>query len=201
VYGDWEVCRLLIQAGGDLNAPCVITSHYLLNSNDDVRVEDEYQIMESSRNALSSQTCTPLDIIPSDQHDSLFKAISASQTMDVRGNRCKICRTDLEDVDPYPTKTISHFFKALVGIEHISPAKSLNSSSGSDTTSDSSSCIINNCAHCGRLLCDKCLPRRLLGDLVPTFMQLQKMGRLKISEMDGGDSVKLCLLCYTIIAV
>jgi hypothetical protein len=184
-----------------LNAPCVITSHYLLNSHDDIRVQEEYQIMESSRNVLSSQICTPLDIIPSDQQESLFKAISASQTMDVRGKRCKICRTDLEDVDPYPTKTISHFFKALIGIEHVSPVKSLSSSSGSDKTSDSTLCAANNCAHCGRLLCDKCLPFRLLGVLVPTFMQEQKIGGIKISALNGGDSVKLCLQCYTIIAV
>jgi hypothetical protein len=197
------VCRLLIQAGGDLNAPCVITSHYLLNSHDDIRVQEEYQIMESSLNVLSNQTCTPLDIIPIDQQESLFKAISASQTMDVRGKRCQNCKTDLEE-DPYPTKTISHFFKALVGIEHISPLKSLSLSSGSDKTyktSDSSSCITNNCAHCGRLLCDKCLPFRLLGVFVPTFMQEQKIGGMKICELDGGESVKLCVQCYTIIAV
>jgi ankyrin repeat protein len=198
LYGDWEVCRLLVEAGGDLNVPCTVTSHYLLNNRGDLRIQEECEDLKLSKNAVHA-TCIASDIVPKEMQSLLFSVICSPQTMVAKNDRlkCGECKKNFETVNQvaYP-KTLSTFFSSFA------------SSSGSDKGSkgrDTHSCTICNCLHCGRLLCNECLPHRLLQALMPLFLQdtVKEVSSLsgsrrRKSEPDIG-SVKLCHLCFNIL--
>ena len=114
VFGDYEVTTLLVSAGGDLNAPCSLTSPYLHNPNgilaENGMMDNEGRSPDDDVSKLvePAATCTPSDIIPCTNEIlmKLFSAISSVQTkipMLSGGRlRCMHCKKRLLQAPPPP---------------------------------------------------------------------------------------------------
>lgn len=202
-HGDWEVCELLVAAGGDLNALCNITSGYLLN-NRQYRVSTEITnngSEEQKGDSSHTTMCTPSDIIPKDILYSLYSHISSPQTL-VRkrdAKRCGECRAEFDQLLPCPTEGSNRdygFIMSLLGIEVDVVSCTETDRSGA----------LNNCGHCGRFLCRKCLSHSLLKELMPVFFHSKgnsSPGGMRFSfgsnNNECSDSTPLCGICHDIL--
>ena len=206
VQGDWDVCELLVGAGADLNAMCRITSSYLLNNHQyegsDVK-QCKYNEEGMDMDPIATATCTPSDIIPREVLISLYGFISSRQSKVPKrcARRCAECKGMFDHLTPCnavpETNKEYGYFMNLLGME----VDVVHSSDINTTTT-----ALNNCGHCGRYLCQKCLSRTLVKELLPTFLhspttQTTPGIRLPswIANADSSVSMPLCLPCYDIL--
>jgi ankyrin repeat protein len=204
-HGDWEVCELLVAAGGDLNALCSITSGYLLN-NRQYRAFSGIQNIaseEQKEDPIHTAMCAPSDIIPKDILCSLYRLISSPQTLVRKKNakRCGECKTEFDQLLPCPTEGANKdysYIMSLLGIE----VDVVN------CTETDRSGALNNCGHCGRFLCRKCLSHSLLKELMPVYLTSPSKGSSSPGGMrfsfgsntsDCTDSTPLCGICHDIL--
>jgi ankyrin repeat protein len=202
-HGDWEVCELLVSAGGDLNALCNITSGYLLN-NRQYRAFNEMHSngsVEQKEDPIHTAMCTPSDIIPKETLYSLYRLISSPQTLVRRRNakRCGECKTEFDQLLPCPAESNNKDFSyimSLLGIEVDVVSCTETDRSGA----------LNNCGHCGRFLCRNCLSHSLLKELMPVYFNSKcssSPGGTRFSfgssTNDCSDSTPLCGICHDIL--
>ena len=77
VHGDWESCTLLISRGADMNIPCLMTSHHLIDPASCIVESKEVQ------NTLPKMKFTPMDLFPKSEKElqrKLFTAVAVRQT-------------------------------------------------------------------------------------------------------------------------
>lgn len=202
-HGDWEVCELLVAAGGDLNALCNITSGYLLNNRQykaftEIRNNSPEELSEDP---IHTAMCAPSDIIPKEILFSLYHSISSCQSLVRKKNakRCGECKADFDQMLQCPMEENNKdysYIMYLLGIE-----VDVVSCTEKDQTS-----ALNNCGHCGRFLCRKCLPRSLPMDLMPMYFNAKGNaspggGRFSFGSNTGDNSVSipLCEICHDIL--
>ena len=201
-HGDWEVCELLVGAGGDLNALCRVTSRYLLSNRqylDFTKRHCEFGVAESGKDSIAAATCMPSDIIPRDVLPMLYNAISSRQSMVRRrnGNKCGECKESFDLLLPCKSDTSNDYsyVMSLLGME-------VDTVSCTETGGTAS---LNNCGHCGRYLCQKCLSRSLVRGLMPDyFTQNPSTPPIGMrfsfgSSSENSDSIPLCPLCFDIL--
>ena len=207
VQGDWGVCELLVQAGGDLNAMCRITSSYLLNNHQyegTVVKQCKYNEEGIDTDPIATATCTPSDIIPRDVLITLYGFISSRQSKVHKrcARKCAECKGVFDhllscSIEHEPTTNKEYgYFMNLLGME----VDVVNS------TESHTAIALNNCGHCGRYLCQKCLSRSLVKELLPVFLHIPTTPttpgiRLPswIVNTDASESMPLCLPCYDIL--
>lgn len=229
VYGNWEVCELLVRGGGDLNSLFSITTSYLLNNRKEYYENNKKDRKSRSKDSkinygdmgdntdnndnddenLLYKTCVTSEIIPRQTLLSLYNHISAPQSMIKNNNfnerRCMGCREGFDSgaVNDKNSSFLSAFLgleieaQLTVGLKNCRP-------SGYNYYDKKKTGHGNNCGHCGRYLCPKCLNHELLVALLPEFLQtsILKSQGLRLSFLThSGDNLKLCQLCYTILAV
>lgn len=206
-HGDWEVCELLVRAGADINAICSITSSFLLNNQKDFMkyIDNNHY----NNNNITFNTCKPSDIIPKNILLQLYNHINAPQSMVKKGNlkRCPQC-LETKEFDLEPVKEISFLTSLLglglggiTGLEYSTiPLQSFDDKIQNNN-------VTNNCGHCGRYLCIKCLSHSLMPALMPQYWQdastliptSKPSGALNFSfYIPSSDHIKLCRVCYDI---
>ena len=207
-HGEWEVCESLVRAGADINASCSITSSFLLNNQKDFQKyidNNHYHNID-----LTSNLCKPSDIIPKKMLLQLYNYISAPQSMVIKGNqkRCPQC-LETKEFDLEPAKDIS-FITSLLGLGlggitgfDYSTAP-LQTTENNDNNHNN---LTNNCRHCGRYLCSKCLSHSLLAALMPQYCKeslnlnpaVKTSGGMSFSFYEpNSENVKLCHTCYNV---
>jgi ankyrin repeat protein len=104
-HREWNICRLLIEAGADMNVPCPMDSYML-------------QYGEQNGKKISSkmgifQDCTTTDLMPRGVRSSLFSCINSYQTPipTVSRDRCMNCAALFQD-------DILSMFKFSTGKHH-----------------------------------------------------------------------------------
>ena len=147
-HREWNVCKILLQHGADMNVPCRLDSSLLLMSQ---RSQSNCSEAQESMNRetfvpfTEISDCTASDLFPRKARLEMFEAISMPQTWvpDENRDRCMNC------ADLFITKfSIYNLVKV----------------SGNTITR-------HHCRHCGRLVCDSCLGEDMPRDWLPGFIQ------------------------------
>ncbi len=77
-YREWGLCKLLLEAGGDLNVPCTMNSIFLQG---DARISFSKEKTDIKTVALMEKSdCTASDLMPKAPRFKLFDAICVPQT-------------------------------------------------------------------------------------------------------------------------
>jgi ankyrin repeat protein len=171
-YRNWELCKVLLQAGGDLNLPCPMNSYL-------IRQDDEMTMEEKSNAFDASQEVTASDLMPRSMRELLFCYICAPQTQIPCNKRdnCMNCGNPFDSV-----------FESVKseGGDAASP-DGLYSRSYSTQGRHATSRL--NCAHCNRVVCDSCSGKIISRNDMPDFIRNESQ----------ESNFNVCLPCHSVL--
>jgi hypothetical protein len=144
-FRDWNLCQILLNAGADINIPCLMKSR-AFNGNEGKM----WKPMLDDQLICNSLDCTASDLIPHNYREKLFPHISCKQTKisHKTRDRCMNCAADF-------------------GSERSGFLKAVLSKFSSNTTGKCS------CVHCGRVVCGSCTAAPIKGNYskLPKFLE------------------------------
>jgi ankyrin repeat protein len=142
-YREWNLCKTLLDAGGDLNIPCSMNSVFFqvgVTNNNQIAASKDVTDMKAME-IMNTHDCTASDLLPKNPRYMLFRYIKIMQTR-IPGetrDRCMNCGN---------TFTASSSFSMF----RISSGK-------------------HHCRHCHRVICQDCSPNELARARFPPFVQ------------------------------
>eukprot|EP01033_Poteriospumella_lacustris_P012882 gene12883-9214_t len=180
-FREWALCKLLLEAGGDMNIPCSMNSVFLQGGGSAAVVIFGPYVASgqatdvSQRNLVTStehqdrQTmalmqridCTASDLMPRQPRYTLFGSLRRRQTRIPGESRdcCMNCGNEFH----HASSSFSMFRVMTSGKHH--------------------------CRHCHRVVCQTCSPREMPRDRFPAFVQ-----------QDYTDSMlRVCVVCYDVL--
>jgi ankyrin repeat protein len=171
-YREWNISKLLLDAGGDLNIPCNMNSAFLqlgIGSTVNHPLNAESHLITSSsskhpsdqktKEILNTADCTASDLMPKSPRYRLFASIKVLQTR-IPGetrDRCMNCGNNFIQS--------SSFFRSMI-------------SSGK-----------HHCRYCHRVVCQDCSPHEVSRSKFPIFVR----------ECYHEASLRACIVCETIL--
>jgi ankyrin repeat protein len=140
-YREWGLCKLLLEAGGDLNIPCTMNSIFLQG---DTRISFSKDKNDIKTVALMENSdCTASDLMTKGARHNLFGSISVAQTR-IPGetrDRCMNCAATFGG----DTSSFGSMFRISSGKHH--------------------------CRLCLRVVCQDCSQQELPRSQMPDFVQ------------------------------
>lgn len=140
-YREWSLCKLLLEAGGDLNVPCNMKSPFLQSDiNPNLAASKDAADMKAME-LITASDCTASDLMPRNPRYKLFGSIKVLQTR-IPGetrDRCMNCGNN------FVASSSFSMFRISSGKHH--------------------------CRHCHRVVCQDCSPNELPRNRLPHFVQ------------------------------
>lgn len=181
-FREWALCKLLLEAGGDMNIPCSMNSIFLQGGGSAAVVifgpyiasgQDTDDV--SQRNLVTSKEhqdqqtmalmkridCTASDLMPRQPRYTLFGSLRRRQTRIPGESRdcCMNCGNEFH----HASSSFSMFRVMTSGKHH--------------------------CRHCHRVVCQTCSPKEMPRDRFPAFVQ-----------QDYSESMlRVCVVCYDVL--
>ena len=177
-HREWELCKLLLLSGADMNIPCSMSSKLLTRGCD------------TTRRGLGGVTdfqadCTTGDLMPRSVRQKIFPHISAAQSLIslVSRDRCMNCAAQF--ADPASASIITG---GIVSLFTAEPKV--------------------HCRNCGRVVCQECIVQSDLPfDQLPDYLKEASRSSGRSSGGDeaspslaGGGDIRACVVCHPILS-
>lgn len=178
-FREWTLCKLLLEAGGDMNIPCSMNSVFLQGGGSAAVVifgptttttgAASQRNLEMSKDRQDQQTmalmkridCTASDLMPRQPRYTLFGSIRRRQTRIPGESRdcCMNCGNEFH----HGSSSFSMFRVMTSGKHH--------------------------CRHCHRVVCQSCSPKEIARDKFPPFVQ----------EEYADSYLRICVVCNDVL--
>lgn len=183
VNRDWDICKQLLEAGGDMNIPCSMRCE-LLSPGQDIK-NNGGKITEM----VELGDCTTSDLMPRGQRSYLYSFICVAQSIipSESRDRCMNCAATFDGVEFSSANDRSRSNSRSDSIEERLSLTSLSSITSFLTKSLGSG--KHHCRHCARLVCQDCSPQFLNRKDMPSFC----------TSVSSEINMRVCRICYTIL--
>lgn len=164
-HREWELCKLLLLSGADMNIPCSMSSKLLTRGCD------------TTRRGLGGVTdfqadCTTGDLMPRSVRQKIFPYISSAQSLiDLTSrDRCMNCAAQFTD----PAASTSHIIAVAGGLVSLFTAEPKT-----------------HCRNCGRVVCQECIVQSDLPfDQLPDYLKEASSSSSSSSDRSSGSSAR-----------
>lgn len=174
-FREWNLCKLLLEAGGDMNIPCSMNSLFLQGGRGSSMIIDGGSALSDGRNVLKSVDtrdqktmdlmsridCTASDLMPRQPRYTLFGSIRVIQTR-IPGETRDCCMNCGQEFH-HSSSALSMFRIMTTGKHH--------------------------CRHCNRVICQTCSPKEFPRGQFPAFVQAEYT----------ESSLRACVVCAEVL--